>query len=73
MHSSRMRTARSLTISPYLVVSVGGGMLAMHTPLPCMPPAMHAPHAPPPAMHAPLPRMPPTTTTHAPLWTDRQV
>ena len=37
----------------------------MHIPLPCMPPAMHAPpplphmpphHAHPPAMHAPLPR-----------------
>ena len=43
---------------------------AMHTPLPCMPPAMHAPcHAPlphmPPAMHAPCHTLPPTM--HGPL------
>ena len=71
MHSSRMRTARLLTVSQYLVVSVGvGDMHARHIPchafpLPCMPPAMHAPrHAfplpcMPPAMHIPLPCIPP--------------
>ena len=30
MHSSRVRTARSLTGSPYLVVSGGGGLRGMH-------------------------------------------
>ena len=44
MHSSRMRTVRSLTVSSYLVVS------AASRP----PPHMHAPcHARPPALHAP--------------------
>ena len=50
MHSSRMRTARSLIVSPYLVVS--------HT---CPPGSNHM-HAPPGATtHAP-----PGATTHAP-------
>ena len=74
MHSSRMRIARSLTISPYLVVFAP----PHHAhPLPCTPPTMHAP----PAIHAPyhahpschvcpchacpLPHMPPAM--HAPL------
>ena len=63
MHSSRMRTARSLIISPYLIVS--------HT---CPPGATtHAPqsnHAcPPGSNHAPPwsnPACPPGATTHAP-------
>ena len=56
MHSSRMRTVHC------------SGRISCHArpharPLPCMPPAMHAPcHAPlpcpPPAMHTPLPCMP---------------
>ena len=52
MHSSRMCTARSLIISPYLVVS--------HA---CPPPEQ--PHMPPPGAttHAP----PPGATMHAPL------
>ena len=66
MHSSRMRTARSLTVSPYLIVS--------HT---CPPRINHAhppeePRMPPPpraTMHA-LPgsnhACPPGATTHAP-------
>ena len=66
MHSSRMRTARSLTVSPYLVVShapppgatthAPPPEAAMHTPQeqPCMPPRA--------TMHTPLPR----ATTHAP-------
>ena len=87
MHSSRMRTARSLIISPYLIVS--------HTcppPSSCMPPLHHAcplsPHMPPPlpcmppfAMHAPLTMHTPLCHTcpplgnHAcpPLWTDRHL
>ena len=51
MHSSRMRTARSLTVSSS--ICRGGG----HVPLPCTSPhyAMHAPPAThdPPAMHTP--------------------
>ena len=81
MHSSRMRTARSLTVSRSICHAC---------PLSCMPPchtcppAMHPPamHAPPathtfPAMHAPLPcmsplpHMPPVPcmppATHTPL------
>ena len=58
IHYSRMRTARSLTVSLYIVVYAGGHAChahppAMHAllphmfpchahPLPCMPPAMHA-------------------------------
>ena len=79
MHSSRMHTACSLTIS----CSICWGRVqwwarqlcplpcmpsAMHVPLPCMPPAMHVPlPCMPPAMHAPLPCMPPTM--HAPCHT----
>ena len=79
MHSSSMRTARSLTV--YHCRSACWGMC-----MACMPPATHAPcHACPPAMYTPhhthplpcmphchacpLSHMPPTThapTTHAP-------
>ena len=64
MHSSRMRTARSLTVSHSICQ---GGMHAMHAPChtcppPCTPPAMHIPchaHPPsrlmPPATHSPPP------------------
>ena len=64
MHSSWMRTARSLTVSPSICHAC---------PLPCMPPSHACPpatHA-PPAMHAPLPDIPPSHTcppaTHTPL------
>ena len=76
MHSSRMRTARSLTIS-CSICHVRPP--AIHTPLPHMPPAMHAPcHICPPATHTstpchacPPPHMPPLCharppATHAP-------
>ena len=54
IHSSRMRTARSLTVSR----SICQGAC-----VPCMPPAMRAsPPCMPPAMHAPLPH---TTPCHA--------
>ena len=54
MHSCRMRTTRSLTISPYLVVCAMYAPLPCMSPLPNMPPTMHAPcHA------CPLPHMPP--------------
>ena len=59
MHSSRMRTARSLTVSPYLVVS------PTHTPppqeQPHMPPWEQL-HMPPWSNHA----CPPGATTHTP-------
>ena len=59
MHSSRMRTARSLTVSPYLVVSHACPLRSNHT---CPPPSNHTwppsnhthpppleqPHTPPP-------------------------
>ena len=75
MHSSRMCTARSLTVSRHILCTPHNHACcptAMHAPLqPCMPPAiMHTcppqPHMPPSAtMHAPQqPRTPPTT--HAP-------
>ena len=56
-----MRTARSLTVSPYLVVS------AMHAPHHVCPPAMHTPPATHasyhacPTMHAPCHARPPAT------------
>ena len=69
MHSSRMRTARSLTVSHGIC---RGTHVPCHTqphhacPLPHMPPATHAPyhacppsHAWPPAMHAPCHAHPP--------------
>ena len=65
MHSSRMRTARSLTVSPYLVVSHA------HPPLeqPCMPPR-EQPCMPPlgATMHAPQeqPCMPPQSNHACP-------
>ena len=64
MHSSRMHTTCSLTVSRSICQ---GGMCppAMHTPLPCMsllpsmPSTMHTPHHTcPPAIHALLPHMP---------------
>ena len=76
MHSSRMRSARSLTVSRRI-------LCMPPTPQPCMPPHNHAPpvtmhapwqpctpppsnHAPPATTHAPQqPRMPPATM-HAP-------
>ena len=51
MHSSRMRTARSLTISH----SICHAHPHHARPLPCM----HPPPCTPPGMHAPLPHMPP--------------
>ena len=57
MHFSRMRTARSLTISRS--ICWGGGCM------PCMPPAMYTPCHRPPAIHAPLPCMP--SALHASL------
>ena len=68
MHSSRMRTARSLTISPYLIVSGRGHV--WHACYPCRtcPPAMHAPcHTCPPTMHAPPATHPPAMHAH-PRW-----
>ena len=78
MHSSRMRTARSLIVSPYLVVSHTPPRATTHAPPEsnhaCPPGAtMHAP--PGPTMHAPQSNHahppgatthPPTATTHAP-------
>ena len=61
MHSSRMRTARSLTVCRSRSIW-GGACMA------CMPPTCHAC---PPTMHAPLPHTPPCHAcppiTHAPL------
>ena len=67
MHSSRMRTARSLTVSPYLIISPPRA--TTHAPRsnhacppeqPCMPPraTMHAPRS----NHT----CPPRATTHTP-------
>ena len=54
MHSSRMRTARSLTVSRHI--------LCMPPPQPCMP------HHPPATMHAPQqPHMPPSPANHTRL------
>ena len=76
MHSSRMRTARSLTVSgrilrtpppqqPHMPPATMHPPITMHTPHnhACMPPCSHAPLAttPPPSNHAC-----PPTTTHAP-------
>ena len=82
MHSSRMRTARSLTVSAYLVVSHAHPPWRNHAPpeQPCTPgttthppgATMHAPwrnHAPPEQPHThprEQPRMPPRATTHTP-------
>ena len=70
MHSSRMRSARSLTVSRS--IWVGGAChacpAATHTPLPCMPPATHAPHHACPPPHAPPTMHPPC---HANRMTDR--
>ena len=71
MHSSRMRTARSLIVSPYLVISH-----ACPPPeQPCMPPQSNdacppraTMHAPPEQPHMPpkQPHMPSGATMHAP-------
>ena len=79
MHSSRMCTARSLIVSPYLIVSHAPAQsnhacplaATMHPPeQPRMPPPRATMHAPPgqPCM-PPLeqPCMPPGATMHAPL------
>ena len=64
MHSSRMRTARSLIVSPYLVIShvCPPPGATMHAPpeQPCTPPGATT-HAPPEQ-----PRMPPGATMHPP-------
>ena len=67
MYSSRMRTARSLTVShhiPYMPPTTH------KPPQPCMPPTtMHTPPQPcmpPIIMHAPCNHACPPTTTHAP-------
>ena len=77
MHSSRMRTARSLIVSLYLIISHTCPPFAMHAPfatppLPCMPPlpppaTMHTPsnHA----CHPPGNHTCPSATMHAPLAT----
>ena len=70
MHSSRMRTARSLTVCRSRSIYLGC-VAVMQTPypLPCTPPTTHAPplSCMPLAMHIPLPCMPPTmhTPNHA--------
>ena len=70
MHSSRMRTAHSLTVSLYLIVSHA-------CPPPCMRATTHAPqsnHACPPeaTMYAPQqPHMSPGATTHATIHPQR--
>ena len=72
MHSSRMRTARSLTVSRSIFWGVHHTHAPHHAcPLPCTPPATHAPHHKhPPAMHAHCHACPPTMhvpyATHTP-------
>ena len=72
MHSSRMRTARSLTVSPYLVVSHAcppGATTHAPPEQPHMPPQGATMHTPPGATtHAPPEQlcMPPGATMHAP-------
>ena len=85
MHSSRMRTACSLTVSHGICHTCPNP--AMHAPLPCMPPTMHTPLPCTPYHTHPLPctllhHTCPTTAKHAPtmhaplprtppsLWTD---
>ena len=69
MHSSRMLTARSLTVS--CSICRGGGACMPHTPpvthipLPCMPLCHAAPCHIPPAMHAPCHAHPPPCTPPA--------
>ena len=67
MHSSRMRTARSLSVSRSICCGT-------HAPLPRTPPAMHppathAPHTPLPCTPAPLPRTPPSHTCPPAMYT----
>ena len=78
MHSSRMRTARSLTVSPYLIISHARPPGATtHTPWSnhaCPRATMHAPrattHAPPKSNHARAPpsnhACPPSNHTYPP-------
>ena len=78
MHSSRMRTARSLIVSPYLIVShacTPPPRATTHAPReqPCMPPRSN--HACPlgPTTHTPQkqPCMPPPgATMHTPPWSN---
>ena len=68
MHSSGMRTTRSLTVCHACPLSHHACPPLPHTPAthapPCTPPAMHAPcHTCPPAMHAPWHACPPATHT----------
>ena len=61
MHSSRMCTARSLTVSRgvcHARLLAMHASLATHAPCHACPPATHSP-----AMHAPLPHMPPLPCT----------
>ena len=63
MHSSRMCTARSLTISRSICWGALPCMAPCNTCSPCTPPATHAPcHAHPLATHAPLPHTLPCHT-----------
>ena len=80
MHSSGMRTARSLTISHSICHARPPAMHAPrhawppkhaplpHTPMTCMPPTMHTSH------HACSPcHTPPLCHTCPPMWTDRHL
>ena len=62
MHSSRMHTARSLTVCRGRSICMGG-VHVTHTPLPRMPPATHTPLD----MHAPGHVRPPCEQNHTPL------
>ena len=72
MHSSRMRTAHSLTVSRSIC---WGACMACTPPVMHAPPATHAPcHACCPAMHTtPSPHMPPSHACPPPPWTDRHL
>ena len=67
MHSNRMRTARSLTVSPSICHTYHP---TTHTPLPCMHPAKHDPPTMQPChTHPDLPNMSPlpcNPATHTP-------
>ena len=65
MHSSRMRTAHSLIVSPYLIKIPMHAPPSCHAhpPSPCMPP-LH--HACPPSPHTPLSPCTPPQLPHTP-------
>ena len=69
MHSSRMRTARSLTVCRSRSICPGGGVVRVTHAPPCMPPChTHTQaHSQPCVSPTPLPCMPPmhTPTVHA--------